>query len=304
VHFEKGQDVKAGDLLFTIDARPAKAQKQLAEANLARDKVQYENAQIEAQRQKELLEGKLASEEQFAKAKTTAAALAATLSADQAAIQSASLSVKFSEIRSPIDGRTGDLLVNLGNLVAANGAVLVTIKQIRPIRVAFSLPQRELPAVMQRMNEADAGDDGLEVRAFIPGDESVPESGRVALVDNAVDPTTGTIMLWAEFDNAGSRLWPGQLVNVVLTLSMQEGAITVPTRAVQNGQQGTYIFVALANGTVEQRPIAVARTQGDDTIVSQGLAVGERVVADGQLRLKPGSAISIREDAPNGATKP
>jgi len=304
VHFEKGQDVEVGDLLFTIDARPAKAQKALAEANLARDKAQFENAQMEAERQKQLFDSKLASEEQLAKAKTSAAALSATLSADKAAIQSASLSVKFSEIRSPLSGRTGDLLVHLGNLVQANGAVLVTIKQIRPIRVAFSLPQRELPAVMRRMNEADAGDDALEVRAFVPGEESVPETGRVALVDNAIDPSTGTIMVWAEFENAESRLWPGQLVNVVLTLSMQEGAITVPTSAVQTGQKGTYVFVAAKDGTAEQRPIAVDRAYGDDTVVSQGLAPGERVVTDGQLRLKPGSKISIRDGAAGGAAKP
>jgi membrane fusion protein, multidrug efflux system len=303
VHFEKGQDVKTGDLLFTIDSRSARAQKKLAEANLARDKAQHENAESEARRQKELFDSKLVSEAKYAEARTTASALAATVAADEASIQSAALTVDYSEIKSPIDGRTGDLLVNLGNLVTANGAVLVKIKQIRPIRVAFSLPQKDLPAVMQRVNGAAEGE-GLEARAFIPGEEDAPEAGRVALVDNAVDPATGTIMVWAEFGNAGSRLWPGQLVNVVLTLSTQDDAITVPTRAVQSGQQGTYVFVARPDATVEQRPITIDRTYGDDSVVSQGLKAGERVVTDGQLRLKPGSRISIRADAPSAASKP
>lgn len=302
VHFQKGQDVKAGDLLFTIDSRAARAQKKLAEANLARDRAQHENAVNEARRQKELFDSKLVSEAKHAEAQTAASALAATVAADEAAIQSAALTVAYSEIRSPIDGRTGDLLVNVGNLVTANGAVLVRIKQIRPIRVGFSLPQGELPAVMRGMG--DGGDAGLEVRVLIPGDEGEPEIGRVALVDNAVDPATGTIKLWAELANGASRLWPGQLVNVVLTLAMQEGAVTVPTRAVQTGQQGTYVFVATAGGTAEQRPIAVERTQGEETIVSRGLEAGERVVTDGQLRLRPGSAISVRESAPGAPAKP
>lgn len=303
VHFDKGSEIKKGDLLFSIDARPAKSQRLVAQANLARDKVQYESARIEAERQEALFERQLASEEQLAKARTVAAALGATLSADEAAVQSASLSVKYSEIRSPIDGRTGDLLVNQGNLVTANGAVLVTIKQIRPIRVAFSLPQKELPVVMRRLSASENGG-VLEVRAFIPGEEGDPEKGRVALVDNAVDPSTGTIKLWAELANERSRLWPGQFVNVVVSLDTQIDAIVVPARAVQSGQNGAYVFVVGPGNIADQREIVVDRTFENEVIITQGLAVGERVVTDGQLRLRAGSALSISAAAKSGAANP
>jgi len=299
VHFEKGQDVEKGDLLFTIDARPARAEKQLTEANLARDKVQYENARKEAERQKGLLDQKLVSEEQYEKAASTAEALAAVMRADQAAIRSAKLKVDYSAIRSPIDGRTGDLMVDLGNLVKAGDVPLVNINQIRPIQVAFALPQRALPDVMAQMAEG-----APRVDAFIPGAEETPEAGKVVLVDNAVDRATGTIKLWAEFENAESRLWPGQLVNVVLTLSVQADAITVPSRAVQTGQKGSYVFVVKPDATVEDRIITVDRTNGDDAVIAEGLAAGERVVTDGQLRLKPGSKIVDKSAAPGAAPKP
>ena len=299
VHFQKGQDVAQGDLLFTIDPRPARAEKQLTEANLARNRVQYENAQAEATRQKALYDQKLVSAEQYESARAAAESLAAALRADQAAIRSAKLKVDYSTIRSPIDGRTGDLLVDLGNLVKTGDAPLVTINQIHPIQVVFALPQRDLPRVMEQMRASPP-----QVRAIIPGAEEEPEVGAVILVDNAVDQATGTIKLWAEFENAESRLWPGQLVNVVVTLSVQAGAITVPARAVQTGQKGSYVFVAKPDGTVEDRFVEVARTYAGDAIVEEGLAAGERVVTDGQLRLKPGSRIVEKTAAPGGSPKP
>jgi multidrug efflux system membrane fusion protein len=295
VHFQKGQDVAQGDLLFTIDPRPARAEKQLTEANLARSRVQYENAQAEAERQRSLYDQKLVSAEQYENARAAADALAAALRADQAAIRSAKLKVDYSTIRSPIDGRTGDLLVDLGNLVKAGDAPLVTINQIHPIQVVFALPQRDLPRVMEQM-EASAP----RIDAFAPGAEETPVPGKVVLVDNAVDQATGTIKLWAEFENADSRLWPGQLVNVALTLRVEAGAIVVPSRAVQTGQKGTYVFVVGADAVAEQRPIAVDRTYGEDTVVAGGLRPGERVVTDGQLRLKPGSKVADK----SAATKP
>jgi multidrug efflux system membrane fusion protein len=295
VHFQKGQDVAQGDLLFTIDPRPARAEKQLTEANLARNRVQYENALAEAERQKSLYDQKLVSAEQYENARAAADTLAAALRADQAAIRSAKLKVDYSTLRSPIDGRTGDLLVDLGNLVKAGDAPLVTINQIHPIQVVFALPQRDLPRVMEQMKAS-----APRVDAFAPGAEEAPVPGKVVLVDNAVDQTTGTIKVWAEFENADSRLWPGQLVNVVLTLRVQAGAVVVPSRAVQTGQKGTYVFVVGADAVAEQRPIAVDRTYGEDTVVAGGLRPGERVVTDGQLRLKPGSKVADK----SAATKP
>jgi multidrug efflux system membrane fusion protein len=303
VHFEEGQDVAAGDLLFTIDPRPAKAERRIAEANLARDRINAGNARAEATRQQALFDGKLVSQEQRDKAAAEADALEAVLRADEAAVQSARLRVEYSAIRSPIDGRTGELRVHQGNLVRANDVALVTINQVTPIRVAFSLPQQELPAVMGQVGGAASGAP-LGVMALVPGDEGAPEPGTVTLVDNAVDRATGTIKLWAEFENARQRLWPGQLVNVVLTLRVQPDAIAVPTRAVQSGQKGAYVFVVRPDGTVEDRFIEAARTHGEETIVASGLSAGERVVTDGQLRLRPGSRVVERPNDKVGAAEP
>jgi multidrug efflux system membrane fusion protein len=301
VHFEKGQDVKVGDPLFTIDARPAKAAKKLAEANLVRDKAEYENAKIEASRKQELYDKKLISDVELKKTLTQAQALAATLAADEAAIQGAKLSVDFSTIKCPINGRTGDLLVNVGNLIRANDAVLVTINQIQPIRVSFSLPQRELPRIMKRMNDKAAGG-APEVRVIIQGDEETPEVGRLVLIDNAVDSSAGSIKMWAEFENTSIRLWPGQLVNVIVTLGDEPNAVCVPTRSVQNGQEGPFVFVVKSDNTVESRPIETNRTFGDDTVVENGLKAKESIVTDGQLRLKPGAKVIIRSKS--GAENP
>ncbi len=305
VHFQKGQDVKKGDLLFTIDARPAKAAKQMAEANLARDEVQYRNAQKEAARQKDLADQKLVSKEQYDQALTASDALAATVQADEAAIESARLQLEYSSIKSPIDGRTGDLMVNVGNLVKANDVPLVTINQVKPIQVSFSLPQRELPRIMAQMAAAAAGIAAKPpVQALIPGEEDRPENGEVFLVDNSVDRTTGTIKLWALFANGASRLWPGQLVNAVLKLGVQKDAIAVPSQALQTGQKGTYVFVVKPDGTVEDRIITVDRAYGEDTIIAKGLQAGERVVTDGQLQLMPGSKIAIKPAPKDGAARP
>jgi len=303
VHFEEGQDVAAGDLLFTIDPRPAKAERKIAEANLARDRINAGNAHAEATRQQALFDRKLVSQEQRDKAHAEAEALEAVLRADAAAVQGAKLRLEYSAIRSPINGRTGELRVHRGNLVRANDIALVTINQVTPVRVAFSLPQQELPAVTGRLGGVTARG-ALEVMAFVPGDDGAPEPGAVTLVDNAVDRATGTIKLWAEFENAGLRLWPGQLVNVVLTLRVQPDAIVIPTRAVQSGQKGTYVFVVKPDATVEERFIEAARTFGEETIVASGLVAGERVVTDGQLRLRPGSKVVEKPAARGGAPEP
>ncbi|MDD5306123.1 MAG: efflux RND transporter periplasmic adaptor subunit [Deltaproteobacteria bacterium] len=302
VHFQRGQDVRKGDLLFTIDPRPALAKRKLAEANLSRDKAQYENARKEAERQRGLLEQKLVAQGDYDRILTTAESLDATVRADKAAIESARLEVLFSSIRSPIDGRTGDLLVDAGNTVQPGVQKLVVINQVRPIRVSFSLPQRGLPKIMERVGAAGA--EGLEVHATIPGRSGEPEKGRVAIVDNAVDRATGTIRLWALFPNEESRLWPGQLINVSLSLGMEPNALVVPSPAVLAGQKGNYVFVAKPGDTVEIRVVEVDRTVGDDTVVSKGLEAGERVVTDGQLRLRPGSRIAVRPEGGNGAPRP
>ena len=309
VHLKEGQDVKGGDLLFTIDPRPSDAALKQAEANRAKDAVQQENAAKESLRQQELFGKRLASEEAYDQARASADALTAVLRADDAAIENAKLQLEYCSIRSPIDGRTGSLLVDQGNLVKANDAALVTINQIKPIHVGFSLPQRELPRIMKEMAAAAQSAAGkLKVQAFIPGEEEKPEIGEVTFTDNAVDRTTGTIKLWGTFANDGGRLWPGQFVNVTLTLSVQPNAIAVPSKAVLNGQDGTYAFIVLPDNTVEDRMVTVERTVGDLSIIAKGLQAGERVVTDGQLRLKPKAKVRIvtaasAHGAANGAAQ-
>jgi len=357
VHFKEGQDVRKGDLLFTIDPRPfeaalAQAQATLAKdvgqiqqaraaldrdrakvsqtrAALARDQAQARNADVEARRYAELLSRGLISQEQADQFRTTAESLGHTLLADEADIKSAEETVRADEaavksaeqtvradeaavdnakiqlgytaIRSPIDGRTGSLMLHEGNVVRASGtndSTLVVINQIQPVYVSFTVPQQQLPVIKRYM-----GDGTLEVRALPPG-EPEPPRGVVTFIDNAVDQTTGTIRLKATFANEERRLWPGQFVNAELTLTTEPNAIVVPAAALQSGQQGQYVFVVKADSTVETRRVVVKRTQGSETVIGEGLRAGETVVIDGQPRLVSGAKVEVRRPGPPGASPP
>lgn len=304
VHFRQGQDVHKGDLLFSIDHRPFEAALQQAEANLARDGAQAENARAQARRYARLLEEGVAAREQADQYQAAAQAQEAAVRADQAAVENAKIALQYCTIYSPLDGRTGALMVYPGNLVKANDVpVLVVINQLTPIYVNFTLPEQYLAPVKKFMATRT-----LKVKASIPDDSGPPEPGTVTFVDNAVDSTTGTIHLKATCANPQRRLWPGQFVNVVLTLTEQPNAIVVPEQAVQAGQAGSYVFVVKADSTVESRPVVAGQTLAGETIIEQGLRAGETVVTDGQLRLVPGSKVQVLGSSPGspagGASTP
>ena len=289
VHFKEGQEVKEGDLLFTLDARPYEAALRQAEANLERDRTLLANARKEADRQSELYKKGFTAQDTFDLARVAAEALVSTISAGQAAIDTAKINLSYCTIRSPLEGCTGDYMVDRGNLVKANDVTLVVINQVRPIKVTFSLPQADLPEIQRQMSRGK-----LQVRACIPGEEDQPEIGELVFVNNAVDQPTGTIQLKGLFPNTQERLWPGQYVNVTLVLSKQPDAIMIPSRAVQVGQKGQYVFVLKADSTVEDRPITVDRAIDEESVISKGLSPGEQVVTDGQLRLTPGAKVVVR----------
>ncbi len=289
VFFKEGQDVKKGDLLFQIDPRPYEAALKQAEAQLARDLAQAKNAEEQAKRYAILVQKDYVSKDQYDQLRANADALAAAVDADKAVVENNRLLLAYCTIRSPINGRVGSVLVNKGSVVKANDLVMLTINQMAPVYVAFSVPEHNLLDIKKYM----AGGK-LKVEAVIPGDEQRPAQGVLTFINNAVDTATGTIQLKGTFENADTRLWPGQFVNVVLTLTTQRNAVVMPAAALQAGQQGQYVFVVKPDFTVETRPVTIARTYNDLVIVSQGVAPGEKVVTDGQLQLVPGAKVEIK----------
>lgn len=294
VHFREGQDVKKGDLLFTIDPRPYEAALRQAEANLAKDTAQLENARVEVGRYEELVKKGYVAREQYDQIKTNAAALEATVNADKALVENARVQLKYCYIYSPITGRTGYLVSNQGNLIKSNADnPIVTINQIQPIYATFSVPEQYLSEIKKYMSSG-------KVRADAVIAKEQTEEGVLTFVDNAVDVNTGTIKLRATFANKERHLWPGQFVDVVMTLTTQPNAVVVPSQAVQTGQSGQYVFVIKNDLTVESRPIIVGRSLDGETVIEKGLQSGERVVTDGQLRLVPGAKVEIK--TPTGSS--
>jgi multidrug efflux system membrane fusion protein len=288
VHFKEGQDVKQGDVLFTLDARPFQAALDQALASLARDTVQQKNAAMLADHTAELLKKGYAAQEDYDQARTSADALAAAVKADQAACQLAQLQLSYCTIASPIDARTGAVLVDAGNSIKANDVPLAVLNQVSPLYVSFAVPEENLSAIREQMAAGP-----LSVEALIPGEEDKPEQGTLTFVDNQVDTTTGTILLKGTFENKDRRLWPGQFVNVVLTLSVEHDAVVVPSQAVQVGQQGQFIFVLKPDETVQSRPVVVDREIGGQSVIAKGIAAGETVVTDGQLQLVSGTKVEV-----------
>lgn len=298
VTFNEGDDVKQGQVLFTLDRRPLEAVLQQAQANLQRDEAQAANARAQATRYRDLLQRGIATREQVDQITTNAAAAEATVAADRAAVENAKVQLQYATITAPISGRTGALQVHAGNLVRANDTTpLVVINRVTPIYVSFGIPEAQLPALKRYMSAGS-----IHVEARPPNDDGPASTGRITFVDNTVDQTTGTIRIKGTFPNADRRLWPGQFVNVVVTLTTDPNAIVVPSAAVQQGQQGPYVFVVKSDQTVDLRLVNVARQNGNDTVIQSGLQPGETVVTDGQLRLVPGSRIAVKNSTGARAT--
>ena len=288
VHFQAGQDVEKGDLLFSIDPRSYQAALDQAQANLARDQAQLQNAQTQNRRYTELYKQGIVSQDQYDQFRSTAAQLEAAVRADQAAVENAKVQLSYCAIRSPMRGRLGAILVNQGNLVKANDVPMVVINEIQPIYVDFAVPQQYLSEIKNLMGGR------LRVEVIIPHEPDLPEWGAVTFVNNTVDTSTGTVMLKGTFPNLKRRIWPGEYVNVVLTLSNQPNAVVAPSQAVQTGTNGQYVYILEANRTVQDRQVTTGETYKDYTVIEKGLKPGETVVTDGQISLYPGAQVEVK----------
>ena len=288
VRFREGDDVREGEVLVQIDPRPYRNALQQAQATLARDLIQLANARRQVERYKGLAQSEYITSEQFEALETTSQSLEATIQSDSAAVDNARLNLEYTTIRAPISGRTGSLLIKEGNVVRAQGSgPLVTLNQTQPILVRFAVPAPLLPIIRQHQ------DSSLVVRVR-PTSDTTSLSGTLIFVDNAVDTTTGTIMLKARFPNTDAQLWPGQFVTTTLVLYEERDVIMVPVPAVVEAEGGNYVYVVGEDNKAQTRPVVVGRTVGDDVVVTQGLTAGETVVTDGQLRLVPGARVQIR----------
>ena len=294
VHFREGQEVKKGEVLLRIDARPFEAAFRQSEAQALRDVASRDQANSQERRYLELLEKNFVSKDAYAQYRTNAQMAEASSKASQAALENAKLNLEYTVIRSPIDGYVGRALLQAGNMVKANDTIsLVVINQVKPVYVSFAIPEQQLMQVRDLMRK-----NPLAVEVSAPGSEKTLATGRIAFLDNAVDQTTGTIKVRAVFDNGDAALWPGQFYTVRVKLYDQENAILVPSRALQTGPAGQFVYVVKADMTAEVRKVVVSRAEGDMAVLAEGgVAKGEQVVVRGALRLAPGIKVSIAEAA-------
>ncbi|MGV8998224.1 MAG: efflux RND transporter periplasmic adaptor subunit [Parvibaculaceae bacterium] len=293
VRFRDGQLVKAGDLLFEIDRAPYEAALRAAQANLDRDEAQLSNASRDLGRTTELTRKGYASAQSRDTASTSRKALAAGVAASQAAVDQAQLQLGYTEIRSPIDGKTGPVLVDAGNIVQASSAnALVTVTQIQPVKISFSLPQQNLPQLQQEM-KAGTLLAALHLHdATLPDDKAAP-TAKVNFIDNTVNATTGTIELRATYDNSDLAFVPGEFVDVNVRLAELKDVVTVPGEAVNTGQNGLYVFTVSADNKATMRPVTMLYQNGSTAAVKGEITAGDRVITDGQLRLLPGTLVHV-----------
>ena len=300
VAFREGEDIRKGALLFQLDSRIYKAVIRKAEATLARDRIIMTNACKDYERYSQLVKEGIVTHEQAEGYRTRAESATADVAADQAAVEAAEEQLAYCTINSPISGRLGALAVDLGNVVKANDTVLVTINQITPVHATFTIPEKQLPEVKRHLAAGK-----VVIEAELPGAPGVTEKGVLSFIDNTVDITTGTIRLKGLFDNAKKQLWPGQFVNLSITLAIKNNAPVVPSQAVQTGQKGQFVFVVKADSTAELRPVMTGTVLKGMTVIESGLQPGEQVVIDGQMRVVPGGKVEIKQpdktDAPKSA---
>jgi multidrug efflux system membrane fusion protein len=298
VFFAEGDTVRAGSPLFAIDPRPYRAALAQAEAQLARNTALLAKAEADITRYAGLVQQDYVTKEQYDQITADAAALRAAVAADQASVETVRLELDYCTIASPVTGRTGTINVDVGNLVKANDDLpMVTINQTRPIDASFPVPAQFLPLVIAHRA------DRIRVVATVPGDPRVAE-GTLSFVDNAVDTSTGTVLLKATFPNQDERLWPGEFVDLTVILGEETGRVVCPAAAIQTGQQGQYVFTVKDDRTVELRPVKVNRMDEDEAVIDEGLRPGETVVTDGQLRLVPGAAIEVKSPEAAGDAGP
>jgi multidrug efflux system membrane fusion protein len=290
-----GQEVKAGDELFRIDDREAQAALKLAQANLGKDQASLDNAKRQVDRLTPLAAKNFTTRQDYDAATTLVATLQATIAADQAAIDAAKVTLSYTVITAPISGRIGTVVQKLGNSVrSADSTALVTINQLRPILVAFSVPQESMGELQRALAQGK-----VPVTASIPDSTAPKQQGEVSYVENAIDPATNTLSVKAQFSNTDEFLWPSQFVNVVMTTRVDPDAIVVPTVAVQMNQDGAYVWVVKPDSTVEMKPIKVTRQLGQAMVVEGDLKAGDKVVTEGQLRLESGSKVEVAADVPD-----
>jgi len=299
IHFKEGDFVKKGQVLLTIDPRPYEAALAQAKAALARDKATGKYNRAQAERYKTLFDQGVIPAEQVDSVTSAADASDAVVNADEAAVKTAELNLEYCTIASPIDGRTGTVMVKAGNLVKVADVPIVVINQVNPIYVNFTVPQQYWPDIKEDIERR-----ALRVTVTIPQNSGRPVEGTLTFVDNIVDSTTGTIHLRGTFENSLNRLWPGLYVNVLLTLSQQPNATVVPAQSIVTTQQGSYVYVVKANDTVEQRTILPNRTIDNDTVIDKGLKPGEVIVTDGQVNLVPGAKIEAKNSGPEPEDEP
>ena len=294
VHFREGDMVRAGDLLFTIDPRSFEAQLRQVEANLMRDQAQLDNARTEVRRLEATTPSGITPRRALDQARTNAAALEATVKATEATVDVMRVQLSYTAIHSPISGRTGELRADEGNLVrASDAAALVTINQLRPINVAFAVPERYLPEIRARHGRSP-----LKLSLIDNRGVRHPELGELSFIDNVIDPGTGTIQLKGTFANDRDFLWPGQSAQVLLRLTAREDAIVLPSTAIQIGQQGSYVYVIRPDSTAELRLVRTGPQVEGGTIVEEGLTPGELVMTDGHVRVVPNARVQVRESSP------
>jgi multidrug efflux system membrane fusion protein len=298
IHFTEGSDVEKGALLVSIDPEPFQAAVSQFEAALAKDQAQAKFAREQASRYEGLLKEGIVTHDQYDLLLSNAESLAAAVVADRSAIKSAKIQLDYCGIRSPISGRTGTIALQPGNLVKANDLPIVTVNQLSPIYATFSIPEKRLTEVKLAM----AGNE-LKIEAVIPNEPGSTEAGTVSFLDNMVNPATGTIKLKGVFTNKSRKLWPGQFTDVLMTLGNRKNAVVVPSNAIQTGQQGQFVYVVKPDNTVEMRQVTSAVLAGEETVVEKGLAAGEIVVTDGQLRLTPGALVETKEKQTAGSKK-
>ncbi len=302
IAFTEGQDVKAGDLLAVIDARPLQAAVTQAEAKKKQDEALLANARAVLARNTDLIQKRVLDQQTFDTSKYQADQLAAQVQADQGALDAAKVQLDYTRVIAPIDGRTGVRLVDAGNVVRASDQTgIVVITQLKPVSVVFTLPEANLRAIRDR--QAAAPDEPVKVVALDRANTASLAEGTLTVVDNQIDQTTGTIRLKATFANEDLRLWPGQFINARLLVDVKKGGLIVPANVIQRGPQGSYAYVIKPDLTAEMRPVSVAQTEDGMALVDKGLNEGERVVVDGQYKLQPGGKVEI-SGAPRQGGKP